>query len=155
MFKCGGTAPSDLLIQKRTMERLGKDPEGFAFAFALDPEYRFTTEEVNMLEGKLSPSQAVNRVISGPMVTWTMVEREAPLWKGGKHMEGVTTAKSPYIMGGCGTFWPMPLQREGPHTTKMRRVLLPEGPPSAFLSKLALDLTKQLKIERFWTLSKR
>ena len=162
VFRCGGRPPGDLIFPKNRLMAMAENPYGFVIAVALCPDYRFTVEEIAKLESmvKVDESWEVSRVVKGPMLTWTCEEggKKNPMWSSGngRPIEGVTPAPSytPYIMGGCGSFWPIPLQREGACATLMWKATLPEEVTASWLDTLGAALSAELK-GRFWTLSKR
>ena len=59
-------------------------------------------------------------------------------------MENITLGSHHYIMEGVGTFWPVPLQRQGPCTTKIWTVTLPNG-FSPWLHMLGERITEEWK----------
>jgi hypothetical protein len=150
----GGHAPSDLLIPKTHMEELAKNPLGFVMAVALPPDYKWDIKEVNEMERTMKKPPGPNRQVRGPTVTWTTDElgKEA-IWAG-KAQEGVLN-KVAYTMGGCGSFWPFPLQRQGGFSTLMWKISLPEGYTATWLDYMGRSCMKSWQGAKFWTLTKR
>lgn len=135
------------------MEVLVKNPKGFALAIPLAPGYRFDGDEVRELEEKLE-KKVGSREIKGSVIIWTPSEQETTMWSPSRPTEGILTTKTPSIIGGCGTFWPIPLQREGPYTSIVWKATFPEGFSSPWLDELSKALDEGMK-KKFWTLSRR
>jgi hypothetical protein len=153
----GGRPPSDLLIPKDALVGLSKAPLDFIIGVALKPDVKFSSEELSKLETALKcPADLpLNRTAKGPLVFWTSDEaRKDSLWTAGRPIEGVLSNSLPYVMGGNGTFWPLPLQRQGPYSTMMWEAVLPEGMTSKWLDLLGEGLTEELG-DCMWTISKR
>lgn len=151
----GGKPPSDVLIPKDTIKELIKNPFGYVLAIPLAPGYTFTGEELTKMEGAIKSSPGLNRTIKDSVVIWTPSKvREESLWSASKASETITLKSNPYIMGGHGSFWPLPLEREGPCTTVMWRVTLPESFTTSWLDYVGRVISKEWK-GLFWTLSKR
>ena len=137
------------------MEDLVKNPLGFILAVALAPDYEFSNDEISKLESNIKNlNRPLNRTVKGSVMVWTLETKEEPAWTPGKPVEGITSLTSPFIMGGHGTFWPLPLQRHRLYTTKMWRVTLPENLTAIWLNKLEKAIEKEWD-GLFWTLSKR
>ena len=154
-LRMGGPVPSDLLLSPARMEELHIDPTCFVFALPLAPGYNFSVEEMTKLEGLIRcPKDVVfNRHIKGALIIWTAEESKEAAWTG-KALEAITVASNPYIMGGLGSFWPLPLQRQGICTTVMWEVTLPENPSTSWMDYLSRAITEEWK-GLFWTLSKK
>ena len=152
----GKEAPQDLLIPKDRMKELAANPSNFILAAPLKPDYDFSSEELIKMEGLIKgpPGKPLNRTILSSLVIWTTLGKGTAAWSGGRPIEGITSNSSPYIMGGMGTFWPLPLQREGIYSTMVWRVTLPEDPTSEWLDLLGEAITEVWR-NLFWTLSKR
>lgn len=153
VFLMGGDPPEDLLISKRELGHLAESPMGFILAIPLPPDHEFSNEELPEMEKglKTPPGKPFDRKVKGPVVVWTRKAKE-PVWSG-KALETISSSKTPYIMGGAGTFWPIPLQRHGIYTTVMWRVTLPDL-TATFVETLRENI-KGTWGELFWTLSKR
>lgn len=157
LFRMGGKVPKDLLIQEGVIKEIARAPLNFILALSLKPGHRFSSEELSKqleVSHKSPPDLILNRTSCGQVVLWTSGEdRKDPLWTANKPIEGVSNSL-PYIMGGSGSFWPLPLQRQGPYSTMMWEATLPEGITSGWLNKLGEDLTSQFE-DCLWTISKR
>lgn len=153
MFFMGGSPPKDLIIPKKELGNLAENPLGFILAIPLPPGYEFSTEELPDLERalKTTPGKLFGRNVKGAAVVWTRETKEA-VWNG-KAAEGITSSKTPYIMGGAGALWPFPLQRHGIFSTLMWRVTLPDL-TTTFMEALKENI-KETWGGLFWTMSKR
>jgi hypothetical protein len=125
-------------------------------AIPLAPDYSFSGEELTKLESSIKISSGLNRTIKGSVVVWTYSKhKEESLWTSGKPIESITPELHPFTMGGHGSFWPLPLQREGPCSTVMWNVTIPEALlTNSWLSCIEEAISKEWK-GLFWTLSKR
>ena len=151
----GGNPPSDLLLPMEYLQELSKNPDGFILAIPLAPEYTFTTEDLIKMEGIMKNSPGLNRTTRGSVVIWTpSVAKGESIWTAGRAVETITPGSAPFIMGGKGCFWPLPLQRQGACTTVMWKVSTPEPYTSSWLDYAGRKITKEWK-GLFWTLSKR
>ena len=98
------------------------------------------------------PSNFIMAIPLAPDHTWS-AGKAMPLWTV-KASEGITSAQNPFIMGGQGNFWPLPLQRQGPCSTLMWRVTLPDDFTTSWLNYMVKHISGEWK-GLFWTLSKR
>ena len=158
LFRMGGTdAPSDLVIPDGQLKMLLKSPYDFILCVALNPTHKFSVEEISKVEGtiKYPEGTALNRVVKGPLIIWSSGEgREDYLWKGTKPTEGVIGKSIPCIVDGAQSFWPLPLQRQGPYSHLMWEASLPAKATSTWLDLLGGKITKRFE-GCFWTISRR
>ena len=128
-FMMGGNLPpSDLLISKETMKKISVEPHNYILGIPLAPKYHFTREEVNRLEGLIKgPStNPLDKSTEDTVVIWRVkATKKNQLWQNGRPVEHITVAQNTFIMGGKGTFWPRPLQRQGKCSTWMWSTNLP------------------------------
>lgn len=154
----GGTAPPpDILLPKDTMKKIALNPHNFILAIPLAPNYHFSREEVIKLESSIKgPStDPLDKTTEDTVVVWRgKATKEEPLWWNGRPVESITTAQNPHIMGGKGSFWPLPLQRQGKCTTLMWKVVLPEDFTTTWMGYLGKEISKEWE-GYCWTLSKR
>lgn len=135
---------------------MAQNPYSFVLAFPLRPGYLFSKEELMKMEGRITfpPNQASNREVMAGYVLWTCPSscKKAPLWTS-KAEEGLTVEKNPKVMGGMGTFWPVPLAREGEASTYVWKTSFPEGYTSSWVTYLGKKL--DVDLGRFWTMSRK
>lgn len=147
--------PKDLLVSKEWLKKMVANPKGFVLAVALAPHKKFSREDVMKFEAHSNwqEGECLERHKKGGMVLWT-IEKPLTLWASGKVVEGITSDKDAYIMGGHSHLWPIPLQRQGPLSNKVWKVVLPGEPTKEWMEGLAKDLDNCFK-GVFWTLSNR
>ena len=104
---------------------------------------------------KIPKGVQLNRKGLKSVVIWSRESsyKEA-IWKS-KALEAITSEKAPFVQGGHGSFWPIPLLREGPTTTRVWKAVLPEGYTEKWLDYMGVVLTEELGGKFFWTMSKR
>jgi len=153
----GANPPEDLLIKKDTMKEISVNPYNFILAIPLAPNYHFNREEVNKMEALIKgPSTTpLDKYTEDTVVVWKgKATKKDPLWQNGKPVEHITVAQNTFVMGGKGTFWPLPLQRQGKCTTIFWKVELPEEYTTSWLTYLGKEVTKEWK-GYFWTMTRR
>jgi hypothetical protein len=154
----GKINPSDLLIPKEALKGLAKAPLNFVLGVALDPNYNLSNGDMSHMESYFltKTSLQVDRKAMGQSVVWTLPEgTKGPLWESGKAKETFhKESNASFILGGSGSFWPLPLQRQGPYSAMMWEAALPEGMTPSWLDLLGEALTKELE-GCLWTISKR
>jgi len=150
---CGGEPYKGLMMSKGTMVGLAKNPFNFILGIPLEPGHKFSTEEVNSMENKVVGG--LNRDVGDSLVIWKKSKGVVAksLWTEGK-VAKLEAGTSINMVGGCGSFWPFPLQRQGPCTTVMWKVVLPEGLTKEWMDSLKSAITKEVP-GKFWTLSKK
>lgn len=153
-LRMGGDLPSNLLIPMEKMLELAKNPLGFVLAVALEPDYRFTSEELIKLEALIKGAPSLNRMVMGSVVVWTTLGKvKEAVWTG-KAGEGVI-GSVPYIIGGHTAFWPLPLQRDGLFSTMMWKADLIEDPTITWMERCEEALEKELGEGVGWALTRR
>jgi len=154
VFRCGGSDPQTLLVPREQMIKMALKPHGFALAIPLSPHHNFAPEELTKLEENFG-GRRVNRELNDPAVVWmTSGKDEETLWKKQTTVWITPNFKTPLMIGGVGSLWPIPLLRQGPGSNKMWRATFPEGYDSSWLDGLAETMTKKLK-GTFWAISRR
>ena len=153
LFMHGGSNLRGLMIPVNTMRELGQNPFNFILGIPLNPEHELSSEEVSTMEKKVAGG--LDREIKNSLVIWKKSKGEVtkPLWTEGK-LAKLETGTSINLLGGCGSFWPFPLQREGSCATVMWKVVLPEGLTKEWMDSLKESLDGKLE-GKFWTLSKK
>jgi len=151
----GDNIPSDLLISRDTMKKLATSPSNFILAIPLPPNHYFTREEVNKMENSIKGDTVLEKSIEETVVIWKgKGTTKNPLWEAPRPVEGLSTKHNTYIMGGKASFWPLPLQREGPCSTVMWKTILPDDHTPIWLTYLGEQIQRWWR-GYFWTLSKR
>ena len=152
-----GPTPSDLLFPKEEMKKISENSWNFILAIPLAPHHNFSKEGLAKLETliKGSSNHPLNRSLEGNVVKWSAkAARKDPLWTSPRPIESVSSSKNPYILGGEGSFWPLPLKREGLCSTRQWKATLPDSFSTTWLIFMEREITKRWK-GLFWTLSKR
>lgn len=157
LFRMGGGAdPQGLIIPKDMIKRMARNT-GFALGVALKPDHSLTNDEVTHMEGYFLPkgsNQQNMRDVDGPMVVWLPKDDKGEgLWKV-KGRKDVVHGDKTFILGGSCTFWPLPLQRDGPCSSMMWEATFPEGVTSEWLDLMGKALSKELR-GCLWTISRR
>ena len=156
----GGPTPSDLLLPEEEMKKISENPWNFILAIPLAPHhnlYDLSREELVRLETlvKGPSNHPLNRSLKGNVVKWLVkATRKDPLWTSPRPIESVSSFKNFYILGGEGSFWPLPLKREGLCSARQWKATLPDSFSTTWLISMEHEITKRWK-GLFWTLSER
>jgi hypothetical protein len=156
LLRMGGNPPQDLILPMTVMRELASNPSKFILAIPLNPGHNFTREEISKMESiiKVPEGTHLDRKVGDSAVIWTVGAKYSEEAWARKPIEGITCESSPYIMGGSGAFWPLPIQRHGSLTIFLWKSTLPEDTSSAWMLSLEEAMKGRMGV-RFWTLSKR
>jgi hypothetical protein len=152
----GGTPPDDLILPLHKMIKLAKAPTSFILALPLKPGHTFSAEELARIELQIkSPTDTPpSRTIREEYILWTLKPKYGPILSSNRPVEAITSQKIPFVMAGQGSFWPIPLQREGWGATVMWRAFLPREITNSEANQLVGRISKKWQ-GPFWTLSKK